>query len=162
MFCDGVRDQGLIVAGGKEAASDATEEEEAQVNPDMIIEHPVTAHMVVTEGAEPGIYWSRKFMVVDHHFPGCAQASHRWLRHQVVETNVMVVPIVFIPDVNHLTVAPLQALDKIQGLDDWSVQFKEVPGSITVEGFVNDGLHGVCLLIPAVFPYPHIFTCAGC
>ena len=37
MFCDGMLNQGLAAAGGKETTSDTTEEGEAQMYPDMII-----------------------------------------------------------------------------------------------------------------------------
>ena len=37
MFCDGMLNQGLAAAGGKETTSDTTEEGEAQMYPDVII-----------------------------------------------------------------------------------------------------------------------------
>ena len=41
MFHDGILDQSLAVAGGEETTSDATEEGEAQMYPDVIVKCPV-------------------------------------------------------------------------------------------------------------------------
>ena len=46
-----------------------------------------------------------------------------------MKTDILVVPIVVICAVKHVTVAPLQTLDKIYGVYDWSVRFGEVPGA---------------------------------
>ena len=63
---------------------------------DVIIECLVARRMVVTEGTEPGSNWGCKSMVVDCHFPEGAKALHRQLRHQVMEADVLVVPIILI------------------------------------------------------------------
>ena len=56
MLHDGVLEHCLTVTSGIKAAREATEEREAQVDPDMIIEHFMAGRMVISKGAEPGIY----------------------------------------------------------------------------------------------------------
>ena len=53
---DGMLEHGLTVTTGIKAAREATEEREAQMDPDMIVERFVAGHMVITKWAEPGIY----------------------------------------------------------------------------------------------------------
>ena len=53
---DGVLEHGLTVTTGVKAARQATEEREAQMDPDMIVEHFVAGRMVITKWAEPGVY----------------------------------------------------------------------------------------------------------
>ena len=69
-----------------------------------------------------------------------------------MKTDILVIPVVVVPAVKNLTVAPLQTPDKIQGLYDWSVRFGEVLGGVTAETFVNDGLHIVRFCVPVVLP----------
>ena len=68
-----------------------------------------------------------------------------------MKTDVLVVSVVVICAVKHGTVAPLQTPDKIQWMyDQKTVQVREVAGSMTVHALVNDGLHVVCLCVPAI------------
>ena len=53
---DGVLEHGLTVTTGIKAAWEAIEEQEAQVDPDMIVEHFVAGCMVIAKWAKPGIY----------------------------------------------------------------------------------------------------------
>ena len=53
---DGVLEHGLTVTTGIKAAQEATEEREAQVDPDVIVERFVAGRMVITKWAKPGIY----------------------------------------------------------------------------------------------------------
>ena len=68
-----------------------------------------------------------------------------------MKTNVLVVSAIVVCAVKHGTIAPLQTLDKIQWMyDRKTVQVREVPGSMAVHALVNDGLHIVCLCVPAI------------
>ena len=49
---DGVLEHDLTVTTGIKAAQEATEEREAQVDPDMVVEHFVAGHMVITKWAK--------------------------------------------------------------------------------------------------------------
>ena len=53
---DGVLEHGLTVTAGIKAAREATEEREAQVDPDMIVERFVAGRMVITKWAKPSVY----------------------------------------------------------------------------------------------------------
>ena len=53
---DGVLEHGLTVTTGVKAAREATEEREAQVDPDVIVERFVAGRMVITKWAKPGVY----------------------------------------------------------------------------------------------------------
>ena len=53
---DGVLEHGLTVTSGIKAAREATEEREAQMDPDMVVERLVARRMICVKGAEPGIY----------------------------------------------------------------------------------------------------------
>ena len=53
---DGMLEHGLTVTTGVKAAREATEEREAQVDPDVIVEHFVAGCMLITKWAKPGIY----------------------------------------------------------------------------------------------------------
>ena len=53
---DGVLEHGLTVTTGIKAAREATEEREAQVDPDMIVEPFVAGCMVIAKWAKPGVY----------------------------------------------------------------------------------------------------------
>ena len=117
---------------------------------DEIIECLVARCMVVTEGTEPGINRGCKSTVVDCHFPGSAKASHRWLRYQVMEADVLVVPIILVSGIDHAAVAPLQTPDKIQGLYYRVFQFWEAPGGMTTEAFLNNCLQLVCYSLPVL------------
>ena len=56
VLCDGVLEHGITVTTGVKTAWEATEEQEAQVDPDMIVERFVAGHVVITKWAKPGIY----------------------------------------------------------------------------------------------------------
>ena len=49
VLCDGVLEHGLTVTTGIKAAREATEEREAQVDPDMIVEPFVAGRMVIAK-----------------------------------------------------------------------------------------------------------------
>ena len=53
---DGMLEHGLTVTSGIKAAWEATEEREAQMDPDVIVEHFVAGCMVIAKWAEPGVY----------------------------------------------------------------------------------------------------------
>ena len=53
---DGVLEHGLTVTTGIKAAREATEEREAQVDLDMIVERFVAGRMVIAKWAKPSIY----------------------------------------------------------------------------------------------------------
>ena len=53
---DGVLEHGLTVTTGEKTAWEATEEQEAQVDPDMIVERFVAGCVVIAKWAKPGIY----------------------------------------------------------------------------------------------------------
>ena len=55
---DGMLEHCLTVTSGIKAAQEATEEREAQMGPDVIVEHFVAGRMVLTKGAEPSVYRS--------------------------------------------------------------------------------------------------------
>ena len=56
VLCDGMLKHCLTVTSGVKAAKEATEEWEAQMDPDVIIERFMAGRMVIAKGAEPGIY----------------------------------------------------------------------------------------------------------
>ena len=56
VLCDGMLEHCLTVTSGIKAAREATEEREAQMDPDMIIERFMAGRMVIAKGAEPSVY----------------------------------------------------------------------------------------------------------
>ena len=115
------------------------------MDPDVIIKRLVAGRVVITEGAEPGIYRGLQSTIVDCNFPGGAKVPHGWLRYQVVEADVLVVPIILVFGVYYGAVTPLQTTDKIQGLHDWVFRlWKAAPGRVAAEAFVNNCLKVVC------------------
>ena len=118
--------------------------------PDVIIECLVARRMLVTERAEPSIYWGCKSMVVDCYFPESAKTLHRWLRHQVMEANVLVIPVILVSGVDHGAVTPLQTPDKVQGLHYQVFRLWEAPGSVTAKAFVNNCLQLVRYSLPVL------------
>ena len=53
---DGMLEHGLTVTTGIKAAREATEEQEAQMDLDVIVERFVAGHMVIAKWAKPGVY----------------------------------------------------------------------------------------------------------
>ena len=56
VLCDGMLEHGLTVTTGMKVAREATEEREAQMDPDVIVERFVAGRMVIAKWAEPGVY----------------------------------------------------------------------------------------------------------
>ena len=65
MHLSSMRDHGLAVEGGVETARDPTEHWHAEVQPDVVVQCLVTLRMILTEGAETGVYLDRIGMPTD-------------------------------------------------------------------------------------------------
>ena len=63
---------------------------------------------------------------------------HRWLRCQVMKTDILVVPVILVSGVYDSAITSHQAMDKVQGLHNRVIQLREAPGRVAAEAFVND------------------------
>ena len=56
MHLSSMQDHGLAVEGGVETARDPTEHRHVEVQPDVVVQCLVTLCMILTEGAETGVF----------------------------------------------------------------------------------------------------------
>ena len=87
-----MRDHGLAAEGGVEAARDPTEHQHPEVQPDVVVQCLVTLRMILTEGAETGIYPDRIGTSINSDVLYGGDLAHGHLRHQVMQSDVLVIP----------------------------------------------------------------------
>ena len=144
-------DHGFTVEGGVEAVSDPTEHGHPEMKPDVVVECFVTSSMVTAEGAESRVHRSRVRAPIygDALFSG--HPVHEELGHQIMETNVMILPVNPISLVHDLAVALLYHPDKVFGLDNRATWGKFPGWGITVQALPSHHPDFIRLLFPAVF-----------
>ena len=77
-------------------------------------------------------------MAVNRYLPGGSEMPHRWLRCQVMKTDILVVPIILVSGDYDSVVTSHQAMDKVQGLHNRIIWLQEAPGQVVAEAFVNN------------------------
>ena len=112
-------DHRLAAEGGVEAARDTTEHWHLEVQPDMVVQCLVTLRMILAEGAETGVYPDRISTPVDSDILCGGDLVHRHLRHQVMQSDVLVIPEFLVSPVHDLTITFLYDPDEIFGFYNW-------------------------------------------
>ena len=108
-----MRDHGLAVEGGVEASQDLTEHRHPEVQPDVVVQCLVTLRMILTEGAETGVYPDRIGTPINNNILCGGDPVHGHLRHQVMQSEVLVFPEFLVSPVYDLTVTFLYDPDEI-------------------------------------------------
>ena len=98
-----MRDHGLAAEGAVEAAWDPTEHRHPEVQPDVVVQCLVTLRVILAEGAETGVYPGRISMPVDSDVLCGGDPAHGHLRHQVMQSDVLVITEFPISPVHDLT-----------------------------------------------------------
>ena len=81
----------------------------------MVVQCLVTLRVILAEGAETGVYPDRISMPVDSDVLCGGDPAHRHLRHQVMQSDVLVIPKFLVSPVHDLTITFLYDLDEIFG-----------------------------------------------
>ena len=110
-----MRDHGLAAEGGVEAARDPTEHWHPEVQPDVVVQCLVTLHMILTEGAETRVYPDRIGTPINSDVLCGGDPAHGHLRHQVMQSDVLVIPEFLVSPVHDLTATFLYDQDEIFG-----------------------------------------------
>ena len=92
MCLNGMRDHSLAVKGGVEAVSNPTEHGHLEMEPDMVVECLVTCGMIIAEGAGSGVHKGQVRAPVHSDVLSSGHPAHGELRHQVMETDVLIPP----------------------------------------------------------------------
>ena len=114
-----MRDHGLAAEGAVEAAQDPTEHRHLEVQPDVVVQCLVTLRVILAEGAETRVYPDRISMPIDSDILCGGDLAHGHLRHQVMQSDVLVItdfPILLVHD---LTATFLYDPDEIFGFYNW-------------------------------------------
>ena len=144
-------DHSFTVKGGIEAVSNPTEHGHLEMKPDMIVECFVTSGMVTAEGTESGIHGSRISVPIYGDVLSGGHPAHGGLGHQIMETDVLILPVNPISLVYDLAIALLYHSDKEFGLDNRGTWGKFPSWGITVQALVNHCPDFIRLLFLAVF-----------
>ena len=110
-----MRDHGLAAEGGVEAARDPTEHRHPEVQPDMVVQYLVTLRMILTEGEETAVYPNRISTPINSDVLCGGDPVHGHLRHQVMQSDVLVIPEFPVSPVHDLIVTFLYDPDEIFG-----------------------------------------------
>ena len=110
-----MRDHGLAAEGAVEAARDPTEHQHPEVQPDVVVQCLVTLRVILAEGAETGVYPDRISMPINSDVLCGGDLAHGHLRHQVMQSNVLVIPKFPVSPVHDLTITFLYDPDEIFG-----------------------------------------------
>ena len=110
-----MRDHGLAAEGGVEAARDPTEHWHPEVQPDVVVQCLVTLCMILTEGAETTVYPDQISAPINRDVLCGGDLVHGHLRHQVMQSDVLVIPKFPISLVHDLTITFLYDPDEIFG-----------------------------------------------
>ena len=110
-----MRDHGLAAEGGIEAAWDPTEHQHPEVQPDGVVQCLVTLSMILTEGAETAVYPDQISTPINSDVLCGGDLAHGHLRHQVMQSDVLVIPEFPVSPVHDLTVTFLYDPDEIFG-----------------------------------------------
>ena len=108
-----MRDHGLAAEGAVEAARDPTEHRHPEVQPDVVVQCLVTLRVILAEGAETRVYPDRISMPVDSDILCGGDPVHGHLRHQVMQSEVLVITEFPVSLVHDLTATFLYDLDEI-------------------------------------------------
>ena len=108
-------DHGLAAEGGVEVARDPTEHQHPEVQPDVVVQCLVTLRMILTEGAETGVYLDRIGTPINSDVLRGGDPAHGHLRHQVMQSDVLVIPKFPVSPVHDLTTTFLYDPDEIFG-----------------------------------------------
>ena len=127
-----MRDHGLAVEGGVEAAWDPTEHRHPEVQPDVVVQCLVTLHMILTEGAETRVYPDRIGTPIDTNVLCGGDPAHGHLRHQVMQSDVLIIPEFPILLVHDLAVTFLYDPDEIFRFYNQVTRGKHSGGGIAV------------------------------
>ena len=114
-----MQDHGLATEGAVEAAQDPTEHQHLEVQPDVVVQCLVTLRMILTEGAEAAVYPDRIGMPINSDVLCGGDPAHGHLRHQVMQSDVLVIPEFPILLVYDLTATFLYDPDEIFGFYNW-------------------------------------------
>ena len=117
-------DHGLATEGGVEAAQDPTEHRHPEVQLDMVVQCLVTLRMILTEGAEATVYLDRISTPIDSDILCGGDLAHGHLRHQVMQSDVLVIPKFPVLPVHDLTATFLYDPDEISGFYNWVTSSK--------------------------------------
>ena len=110
-----MQDHGLAAEGGVEAARDPTEHRHPEVQPDVVVQCLVTLRMILTEGAETGVYPDQIGTPINSDILCGGDPAHGHLRHQVMQSDVLVIAEFPVSLVHDLTVTFLYDPDEIFG-----------------------------------------------
>ena len=101
--------------GGLEAAWDPTEHWHPEVQPDVVVQCLVTLCMILTEGAEATVYPDQISTPINSDILCGGDPVHGHLRHQVMQSDVLVIPEFPVSLVHDLTATFLYDPDEIFG-----------------------------------------------
>ena len=127
MLRNGRWDHNLTVKSGKEAVPNPTEHGHLQVNLYVVVKCPKAPSVISTERAKSSIQRDHGRMPVNGHVPVSVHLAHARLGYQVMEANVLVIPIVWVPPIHNLAIAVLYHPDEVQRLNDQGT-WREHPG----------------------------------
>ena len=108
-------DHGLAAEGAVEAARDPTEHRHPEVQPDVVVQCLVALCMILAEGAETAVYPDQISTPVDSDVLCGGDLAHGHLRHQVMQSDVLVITEFPISPVHDLTATFLYDPDEIFG-----------------------------------------------
>ena len=144
-------DHSLTVKGGIEAVSNPTEHGHLEVEPDVVVECLVTSGMIIAEWAESGIQGGQVSAPIYGDVLLSGHPAHGELGHQVMETDVLILPMIPIPLVYDLAITFLNHPDKEFRLDNRGTWGKHPSWSVAVQALVNHHPDFICFLFPAMF-----------
>ena len=119
-----MRDHGLAAEGAVEAAWDPTEHRHPEVQPDVVVQCLVTLRVIFAERAETAVYLDRISTPINSDVLCGGDPAHGHLRHQVMQSNVLVIPKFPVSLVHDLTITFLYDLDEIFGFYNWGTSGK--------------------------------------
>ena len=110
-----MQDHGLAAEGAVEAAWDPTEHQHPEVQADVVVQCLVTLCMILAEGAETAVYLDQISTPVDSDVLCGGDPMHGHLRHQVMQSDALVITEFPVSLVHDLTATFLYDPDEIFG-----------------------------------------------
>ena len=104
---------GLAAECGVEATRDTTKHCQPEVQLNVVVQRLVTLQVVLTEGAETGVYPDQISTPTDSDGLCSGNLAHRHLRYQVMQSEVLVIPEFVVSPVHNLPTTFLYDLDEV-------------------------------------------------
>ena len=146
-----MQNHSLTVKGGVKAVSNPTEHGHSEVKPDVVVECLLMPSMIIAEWAESGIQGGQISAPIYSDILFSGHPAHGELGHQVMETDVLVLPMIPFQPVYDFAITFLNHPDKELRLYNWVTLGKHPGWSIAVQALGNHCPYNVCFLFLAVF-----------